>query len=491
MFPELLQRLKEFRADKGELLALNLKSAEGQTFTTTTEMEFYRKYPSIYAALSGGMPTSSGISVTRETALSHSAMWACYCLICESVAGLPADVKIKTGNAKRDATEHPMYSAMKDAPNAEMPFQVFSELLTGHSMLEGDGFAQIVRRSGTDVALELRPLMPWQVRTDRETQGQRRKVHIVCQDPSGPEKTYTMQPGKPHEIFQLQNIGNDGLHGYSLLAIGREVIGTALAAERHVGSFWAGGGRKPFWLERMTKFATDEQFKEWRANFNKVYGDPRNNYVSEDGTKLHEIGTSMVESQALESRRHAVTDFCRLTGATPHLVAHLTDSNYSITEQLFLEFKTITLRKWTKRWEQAFNFYVLTQAERDKGYFLKINLDAFLQADFKSRMDGYASALQNGHMNRDEVRDLEDRNPLPDGAGEAYTIQLNMQTLPDTGKPLTSELRLRQATPPATAKEPGPTPMPTPKAIAPPTNGVSPKAQVKTAIDKILTALKN
>jgi len=49
--------------------------------------------------------------------------------------------------------------------------------------------------------------------------------------------------------------------------------------------------------------------------------------------------------------------------------------------------------------------------------------------------------LQNGWLSSDEVRELEDRNPLPNGAGRGYRVQLNMQTLPGTGAPLASEHR--------------------------------------------------
>jgi hypothetical protein len=45
-------------------------------------------------------------------------------------------------------------------------------------------------------------------------------------------------------------------------------------------------------------------------------------------------------------------------------------------------------------------------------------------------MEAYGSALQNGHMTIDEVRELEDRNPLPDGLGKTSHIQSNMAALP-------------------------------------------------------------
>jgi hypothetical protein len=125
-----------------------------------------------------------------------------------------------------------------------------------------------------------------------------------------------------------------------------------------------------------------------------------------------------------------------------------------------------------------------------------VNLDAFLQADFKSRMEGYASALQNGHMNIDEVRSLEDRNALPNGAGQPHHIQMNMGTVPGTGDPMPAEVRRQQVAPSTPPATPSQAPVKAAPTLTLPTNGHSrapsdPKREAKTAIDKILTALRN
>jgi hypothetical protein len=96
---------------------------------------------------------------------------------------------------------------------------------------------------------------------------------------------------------------------------------------------------------------------------------------------------------------------------------------------------------------------VLTDEEKDQQYLFKHNLSALLRGDFASRMAGYATLLQNGIANQDEVRDLEDWNPIPDGMGEGYHIQLNMQSLPPDGGPLQPP----KPAPGAAGKEPGET----------------------------------
>jgi len=97
-----------------------------------------------------------------------------------------------------------------------------------------------------------------------------------------------------------------------------------------------------------------------------------------------------------------------------------------------------TMLYWLNLVEQEAEAQLLTDGEQGT-YYIKHNLNALLRADFKSRMEGYSIGLQNGMINPDFVANLEDWDPLPNGAGKAYHIQLNMQTLPGTGAPTTAE----------------------------------------------------
>ena len=148
-----------------------------------------------------------------------------------------------------------------------------------------------------------------------------------------------------------------------------------------------------------------------------------------------QTGSTMRDAQGVENRQFTVSEICRWFGVSPHLVAELGSVNNSISENLFLSFLKMTLGSWLSRWEGDFWRCVLTPEEKSAGFYLRHNVRELLRADFKTRMEGYASALQNGHMNVDEVRDEEERDPLPNDAGKVYRFQLNMQTTPGTGQP--------------------------------------------------------
>lgn len=413
--------------------ALSLKSAADFNFDPSAA-DFYRKsFPGMYGYLSGGSSWSNEV-VTVATALQHPAVWACNRVISESIGFIPAVLMQAKGNEKRVAEEHPFYSAMKNAPSEEITAQCFTEMLTSHCLLQGNGYAQIVRRSGTGIAIELRQLMPECVFPDREKAGQKRLVYVV-KTKNEADRTYTVEAGRPQDILHLRGLGWDGLRGYPVVQMGRNSIGTAIAAERNAARFWANGGRVPYNLKLNQKFANDQASDKFRADWETIYSDPHKVPILEPWFDYQQTGMSMVDAQALESRQAAVAEICRWFSVSPHLIADLSRATFSNIEHLTLEFVKMTLTAWLNRWEQEIWRSVLTAKEKADGYFLRHNVNALLRGDFQTRMAGYAQALQNGFLNVDEVRDLEDRNPLPNDAGKSYHYQLNMQTTPGTGQP--------------------------------------------------------
>ena len=50
-----------------------------------------------------------------------------------------------------------------------------------------------------------------------------------------------------------------------------------------------------------------------------------------------------------------------------------------------------------------------------------------MRGDYKSRMEGYAIARQNGWMSANDIRELENMNPIPDeDGGNEYLVNGNM-----------------------------------------------------------------
>ena len=76
----------------------------------------------------------------------------------------------------------------------------------------------------------------------------------------------------------------------------------------------------------------------------------------------------------------------------------------------------------------------LLSAEEKKKYFIKFNVDGLLRGDYQSRMNGYATARQNGWMSANDIRELENLDRIPeDQGGDLYLVNGNMMKLQDAG----------------------------------------------------------
>ena len=90
--------------------------------------------PVFYFGTSG-----AGKSVTAQTAIQLSTVYACVRVISETVASLPLGVYEATDDGNLKAGDHPLYHLLHDEPNAEMTSFVFREVMkNGWRMKEID-----------------------------------------------------------------------------------------------------------------------------------------------------------------------------------------------------------------------------------------------------------------------------------------------------------------------------------------------------------------
>ena len=173
-----------------------------------------------------------------------------------------------------------------------------------------------------------------------------------------------------------------------------------------------------------------------RESWQKIYGGTQNTgkvAVLEEGVDYQPISIPPDDAQFIETKKFQINEVARLFRIPPHLIGDLEKSSFNNIEQQSLEFVKYTLTPWIVRWEQALNKTLLLPSER-KEYFIKFNVEGLLRGDYQSRMQGYATARQNGWMSANDIRELEDLNPISDAeGGNLYLINGNMTKLNDAG----------------------------------------------------------
>ncbi len=104
-------------------------------------------------------PTAAGVTVASDTAMRLAAVYACVKILAEDIAKLPLIVYRHTPAGKERAPDHPLWSLLRNSPNAWQAGYDFREMLQGHLGLRGNGYAQIVagRRGAIDRLIPLHP----------------------------------------------------------------------------------------------------------------------------------------------------------------------------------------------------------------------------------------------------------------------------------------------------------------------------------------------
>ena len=361
--------------------------------------------------------TASGKAVNERSAMQMSAVYACVRVIAETIASLPLHIYEATDAGSRKANEHPLYRLLHDEPNTEMTSFIWREVMLSHLLLYGNSYCQILR-SGRSKIVGLYPLLPDHMAVDRDTKG---KLTY----------TYTTSEGRtvllaPEDVLHIPGLGFDGVMGYSPIALEKAAIGLGIAAEEYGSKFFQNGAR-PSGI--LTHPNTVKDPASLRASWNAAYGGSSNASrvaVLEEGMTFVPLSMPNNEAQFLETRKFQVTEICRIFRVPPHMIGDLERATFSNIESQNISFAVHTIRPWLVRIEQAINKTLIPENEKGR-YYVQFNIDGLMRGDYKSRMEGYAIARQNGWMSANDIRALENLNPISEEeGGNAYLVNGNM-----------------------------------------------------------------
>lgn len=371
------------------------------------------------------LSTASGKHVTVDSALQLSAVFSCVSLISETVSTLPLKIYQRKADGSRDvAVMHPLYNVLCRSPNYEMTPSRFMLMLVASICLWGNSYVEIIR-TATGRVISLNPLLPQNMVVTRD------KVTKFL------KYSYT-ESGQKREIAEknmmhIRGFGIDGVMGLFKIQKARETIGAAQAAEEAAAKFFENGLQTSGLLSAEGKLTPDQR-EAIRINMGKFMGSKNSGklLVLENGMQYHGITMNPEAAQMLETRTFEIEEICRWFRVPPFMVGHLNKQSSwaSSTEGMNMQFLTNTLRPLLVNIEQEIARCLIGVAESEK-YYVEFGVEGLLRADSKGRAEYYASALDHGWYNRNEVRRKENEAPIT--GGDIYTIQSALIPLDKVG----------------------------------------------------------
>ena len=365
-----------------------------------------------------------GHIVDGMTALKVAAVFRCVDLGSKTMASLPLHLFKMTDNGKEKAREHPAFNLAYVLPNKYTTAYDFWQMFVANLMLTRGAFAKIDRNArGQVTAL-------WNIPTANVSEIQINSVsgerYIDVFLPNG--KTDRLHTG---EFLYVPNFRfSSDTSPENPVSIAADVLRLTRDLTDYATTTFEQGVNPGGFIESPNGLS-ETAYERMKDGFKKNYAGVINAgkwIILEEGSKASAFTRDMEKGQVLDSRRFAVTEVCRVFGIPPHLCMDLDRATFSNIEHQSSEFVRDFVNPKSVQIEQAMYRDILLLGER-KHMFWKFNTNGLLRGDTATRSQYYHNMRQDGIMNADEIRQLEDMDDIDGGLGKIYFVNGNMLSL--------------------------------------------------------------
>lgn len=353
----------------------------------------------------GDFSADAGVPVNVDTALGVPSIFAAVNFLAGTLAGLPLNVYRKTRNGRKKVetgVAEVLHGAVNDGMSSfEWRKYIFDQVFTGGRAVT------YIERSANGQISNLYPFDPTHVRVEFVNG---RKVYRAY------NKIYDA-----NEIIDIPfMLKANGLDIRGPIASNKDVIGMAIAATKYGAKAFQSGGIPPAVLQGpfQTGASAVRASDDVANTMAKLARDGRPVMALPLGHELKSVGLSPENMQLLELQRFCVEQVARIYSLPPVFLQDLSRGTFSNTEQQDLHFVKHTIKRWVEQTEAEMNLKLFG---RNAKQYVEFNVDGLLRGDFKTRMEAHAASIQNGIRTPNEVRDLENMEPMP--AGDDLMIQ--------------------------------------------------------------------
>lgn len=369
----------------------------------------------------------TGRSITPEAAREAPTVYACTRLISQSVARMEWRVMRREGGIPVPAREHPLYRLLNVEPNDYMGALVWRESMLLDCLLYGNAYS-VIERDAAGRVVGLHKLRADSVEVSRGADG----MPVYTYNSARWDRRTSGEVYQGFNIFHLRAPSLDGLLGETPIYLVRNIIGVELEAEKFVASFFRNGAR-PAGIIKVAGTITEEALKRLRQSWQAITGGAENAgrvAILESGYQWESVSVNPEEAKLVELRSFCRSQIAAAFNVPVHMVGDATKTSYASAEQADAEFVKHCLSNWASRFEEECARKLVRSGEPIETH---ISFDALLRGDLSSRFAAYSTALNNGFLTINEVRERENYAPI-DG-GDVARAPVNLAVVdPNVGK---------------------------------------------------------
>lgn len=359
----------------------------------------------LFALLTQGAVTSTGVAVGPESAMRVPAVAAAVRTIAETIASLPIHLFKRSDGGGRERDRSHAAAKVLERPAPWVSAYEFKLRLVMDAIQYGRGIAVAARGDGHVRELHRIAKGLLRVEHDRST-GEPSYIFAPTEDT---ERRYDWA-----DVVDVVPVPSEG-EPPSLISLAREAIGFAVVLQNHGARLFANGARPSGLLSFEGNLSANE-IRNRIAAWNAAHGGEKSGGTAAMDRKASytALALSSVDAQYLDLWRHAILEIARVFRVPPHMVSELGRATFSNTEELGLQFIAYTLRPWLDLIEGALTRVLLKDNEREE-YFLEFVLDDLTRGNIIQRFAALKAAVGGPFLLANEARALENRQPIAGG----------------------------------------------------------------------------
>lgn len=328
-------------------------------------------------------------TITEKQALNIPAVARCVNLICETVSMIPVKLyKEEIINGKRKTVEVPedaRCSLLNEDTKDALDGTQFKKAMVRDYLLNGNAYAYINKRRNTVKSLNYVDCS--NILITKNTDPIFKDYNISVQG-----QTY-----KPFEFLKIMKSTKDGARGVGIIEENNELLKVAYTTLKFEQNLVSTGGNKKGFINAKNRL-TKEAIDALKAAWDKFYSNNEEKMIIlNDGLTFQEASNTSVEMQLNENKNSINNSILDIFGVP-------TTWNW----ETFIKTAIMPILKTI---ECALNRDLLLEKEKKSLYFA-FDTKEIIKGDIKTRFEAYKTALDSNLMQIDEVRYLEDLEPL-------------------------------------------------------------------------------
>lgn len=211
------------------------------------------------------------------------------------------------------------------------------------------------------------------------------------------------------DILHIKNFTLPGeFFGRGIVETQKQAIGKEIAINEYASRYFDGGVNPTAVIKSGNPDLTQEEADALKTAWLSMYsGRNRQPAVLNSTTDFEILSSNAQESQLIEAQIQGLTEAANILGLPAYyLGAPNSSRTYANVEQENLQLVRWSIQPIAERIEQALSELLV------RGQTAKFNYDTLLRTDTLSRYQAHAVGLTNGFLTVDEVRDMENRDPI-------------------------------------------------------------------------------